>query len=276
MAKYNEEKRNKLLKEATDKNLSYTDSHFHLLAMRDKNIDITNLLQELKNSNYTALDIAVKENDIEERSKIVKDYDNIYLSCGVGPWGTKDIKSHEKSLNIIETNINKYRVKAIGEIGLDYHWDYGESYLQEDLFIKQIELANKYNLPVIIHNRDADDKMKEIINHTNFRTNGIIHCFSSDIEFAKIALDKGFYISFSATITYKKNDELRKALEYVPLERLLLETDSPYLPPQPFRGKFNSPLLIPLVYKEASEIKKVEISDICTNVKKNLLTLLDC
>lgn len=276
MAKYNKEKRNRLLKEATDKNLSYTDSHFHLLAMKEKGTDLTLLLEELKNNNYTALDIAVNENDIEERSLLVKDYNNIYLSCGLGPWGTKDKKAHDKSLNIIETNINKYSVKAIGEIGLDYHWDYGESYLQEDLFIKQIELANKYKLPIIIHNREADDKMKEIIQNTSFSTNGIIHCFSSDTEFAKIALDKGFYISFSATITYKKNDELRKALEYVPLDRLLLETDAPYLPPQPFRGKFNSPLLIPLVYKEAADIKKVEISDICTNAKRNLLNLLDC
>lgn len=276
MAKYNKEKRLKLLQEATIDSLLYTDSHFHALEIMKKGIDINELLSTLDKKDYLALDIGINENDIKDRYELLKNYENIYLTTGIGPWGTKDKDIHSKNISILENNIKNYPIKAIGEIGLDNHWDYGSKELQTDLFIKQIELANSYNLPIVIHNREANEQLSEIIKSHKFTKSGIIHCFSADKDFAKIALDNGFYISFAATITYKKNEELRDALQYIPLDRLLLETDSPYLPPQPFRGKINTPLLIPLVYKQASETKKVDVESISINVRKNLLTLLGC
>jgi len=277
MAKITKEKRLQLLKEATKKNLIYTDTHFHSLEIEKQEIDIKNLLDQMEKMNFIALDIGINENDIENRYNLLKDYKNIYLSAAIGPWGVKDsIEKHDILINTLESNIKNYPIKAIGEIGLDNYWKYGTKELQEDLFIKQIHLANKYNLPIIIHNREADEQMINIIKTTNFNKNGIIHCFSSNLEFAKIALDKDFYISFAGPITYKSNEELRNVLKYVPINKLLIETDSPYLSPTPFRGKTNTPLLIPLIYKEIASIKKITIEDLCLNVKRNLLTLLDC
>lgn len=277
MAKITNEKRLQQLKEATKENLIYTDTHFHSLEIEKKDIDIKNLLNQMKEMNYIALDIGINENDIEKRYNLLKDYKNIYLSTAIGPWGVKDsVAKHDILIEALESNIKKYPIKAIGEIGLDNYWKYGTKELQEDLFIKQIKLANKYNLPIIIHNREADNQISNIIKTTSFKKNGIIHCFSSNLEFAKIALDKDFYISFAGTITYKNNDELRNVLKYVPLNKLLIETDSPYLSPIPFRGKTNTPLLIPLIYQEIASIKKIKIEDLCLNVKRNLLTLLDC
>ncbi len=277
MAKMNKEKRNQILKEATINNLGYVDSHAHLSEIMKKDVDFKSLLEKLKEQNYLILDIAIEANDIKDRYDLLKDYKNIYFSTGVGPWGVKTTKEENSNLiNFLKENINNYPIKAIGEIGLDNYWNYGSPELQEDLFIKQIELANEYNLPTLIHNREADEQTQNIIKNYNFSKNGIIHCFSATKEFAKIALDKGFYISFASTITYKKNEELREILKYIPNDKLLLETDAPYLSPEPFRGKTNTPLLIPLAYKKAAEIRKTSVEEICTNVRRNLLTLLDC
>ncbi len=276
MTKITKEKREKILKEATIEELEYVDSHAHLLKIEQKGIKLNHLINELENNKYTILDIGTNENDIIERYNKLKNCKNIYFSAAVGPWGTKKTKEENSiSVNTIEKNLKDYPIKAIGEIGLDNYWDYGEKELQEDLFIKQIKLANKYNLPIIIHNREADKQMINIIDNIELKKASIIHCFSSDLNFAKFVLDKGFYISFASTITYKKNDDLRSVLEYVPINRLLLETDAPFLSPEPFRGKTNTPLLIPLSYKKVAEIKKVTIQDLAINVKRNLLNLLD-
>ncbi len=277
MAKITKEKKLQILKEATKENLIYTDTHFHSLEIEKKEIDIKNLLDQMEKMSFIALDIGINENDIESRYNLLKDYKNIYLSTAIGPWGVKDsTEKHDALIDTLEANIKNYPIKAIGEIGLDNYWKYGTKELQEDLFIKQIHLANKYNLPIIIHNREADEQIINIIKKISFKKNGIIHCFSSNLEFAKIALDKDFYISFAGPITYKNNEELREVLKYVPINKLLIETDSPYLSPTPFRGKTNTPLLIPLIYQEIASIKKIAIEDLCLNVKRNLLTLLDC
>lgn len=276
MAKLNSEKRNTILKNATIDKVQYVDSHAHLLGIEKKDIDLNKLLETLKENNYIVLDIGTTENDIIERYNKLKNYNNIYYSVAVGPWGVKSTKlEHSKIIESLQDNIINYPIKAIGEIGLDNYWEYGTKELQEDLFIKQINLANDNNLPILIHNREADNQMVEILNSIDLKRKSIIHCFSSDMKFAKFALDKGFSISFASTITYKKNDNLREILEYVPLDRLLLETDAPYLSPEPFRGKTNTPLLIPLSYQRAAEIKKVSVENLAKSVKRNLQDLLD-
>ncbi len=276
MAKMNNEKRNEILKEATLANIQYVDSHAHLLGIEKKDINLNNLLNTMKENNFIVLDIGTTQNDIVERYNKLKNFSNIYYSVAVGPWAVKDKKSeHDTIIKNLQENINNYPIKAIGEIGLDNYWKYGEKELQEDLFIKQINLANDNNLPILIHNREADNQIINILNSIDLKKNSIIHCFSSDMKFAKFALDKGFSISFASTITYKNNNQLREILKYVPLERLLLETDSPYLSPEPFRGKTNTPLLIPLSYKIAAEIKKTTVENLALNVKRNLQSLLD-
>ncbi|MBK5200857.1 MAG: TatD family hydrolase [Spirochaetaceae bacterium] len=284
--KYTKEKRLQILENSTVNNLLYTDTHFHyssMIQISKKNIEeqtseewlekksIENLLNSC---NFQGMDIGTNCDDLELRYRALEKYTNIHLSAGIGPWATDREESIQEQNTILRNNINKYPVSAIGEIGLDNYWHYGTVKLQEELFNTQLDLAEELDLPIIIHSRDADSQMIDILKNREIKKGGIFHCFSSNIELAKVALEKGLLISFAGTITYNKNQELRDTLAIVPLNRLLLETDSPYLPPEPYRGKHNSPSLIPLVYLKASEINKCSIELISKAVSMNFLNLL--
>jgi TatD DNase family protein len=140
----------------------------------------------------------------------------------------------------MESEIIKEEIFAIGEIGLDYYRQNTSVDKQKEFFKKQLLLANKYNLPVLLHIRDAFDDAYEIIKESKV-SKGVVHCFSGDFEIAKKFVDLGFYISFSGTITFLKADKIQEAVKLVPFDRILAETDSPYLSPSPLRGKINYP-----------------------------------
>lgn len=281
--KYTRENRLRILENSTVSNLLYTDTHFHYSSMiqisKENQICEEYLEQEsietLFNScNFQGMDIGTNCDDLETRYKALEKYTNIHLSAGIGPWATDRYESIKEQNSILKENIKKYPISAIGEIGLDNFWHYGTVEAQENLFNTQLDLAEELNLPIIIHSRDADSQMINILNDRELKNGGIFHCFSSSIELANFALKKGLLISFAGPITYNKNQELRDILSTVPLDRLLLETDSPYLPPEPYRGKHNSPFLIPLVYSKASEINKFSIEKISEAVSMNFLNLL--
>ncbi len=280
-------KRLKDLENSIVKDLLYTDTHFHyssiiekrneLLLQKDYNSSpwITSELENLFNSpNFQGMDIGTQYDDLPSRYKTIERYKNIHLSSGVGPWGVDDELEIDKQLEILKSNLSHFPVSAIGEIGLDNYWKFGTPKMQEELFTKQLDIANELHLPIIIHTRDADEQTINILKAREFLYGGIIHCFSGGKELAKVSIEKGLFISFAGPITYKKNEELREILFSTPLNSLLLETDSPYLPPEPFRGKYNSPLLIPLIYEKASEIKNISIQEISTIVSNNFLNLL--
>ncbi len=284
--KYSKTKRLQILENSTVNNLLYTDSHFHYLSMEsigklnsEKSVDeqwmekesITSLLSS---SNFQGMDIGTNCDDLEARYKALEKYSNIHLSAGIGPWATDREESITEQDKILREQLSKYPVSAIGEIGLDNYWNYGTVSKQEELFNSQLDLANELKLPIIIHSRDADKQMIDILNNREFKYGGILHCFSSGKDLAQAALNKGLLISFAGPITYNKNKELRDVLSSIPLDQLLLETDSPYLPPEPFRGKHNSPSLIPLVYERASEVNKFSIQEISSAVARNFSTLL--
>lgn len=272
MAKYSKEKRNKILKESIIENQIYVDSHFHFNGLMEKKVE---RIEEILSSPYfKGMDIGTQCDDLPKRYNALKKYKNIHLSAGIGPWATENKIPLDKQLEIFEDILSKYPVSAIGEIGLDNYWNYGTKEKQTFLFKEQIKLANKFKLPVIIHNREADEQVIDIIINNEFNYSGIIHCFSGSLKMAKIALEKGFYISFAGPITYKKNNNLRDILEKIPEDRLLLETDSPYLPPEPFRGKFNSPDKMPLIYEEASTVRKVSNKSLAKAIERNFSNLL--
>jgi len=166
-----------------------------------------------------------------------------------------------------------YQVDCIGEIGLDFHWNYGTPYRQKELCIIQMELANLRACPVVIHTRDADQAMMEILDSVALPHSGILHCFSSTWELAECALKQGLYLSFAGPITYKNNIRLREILAKVPLNRLLLETDSPYLAPVPYRGKINTPHHMVEIYNEAARIKEISVTELAATIKTNFATL---
>lgn len=276
------------LDNATVKDLIYTDTHFHYSGIIEKCNDLINkedntsnpwitknaITDLLTSKNFQGMDIGTQYDDLPIRYKTMEQYRNIHISSGIGPWSVDRELEIDNQLKIFKNNIMNYPISAIGEIGLDYYWKFGTPQKQEELFIKQLDIANDLKLPIIIHSRDADEQTINIIKNREFPFGGIIHCFSGNEKLAKQAIKSNLLISFAGPITYKKNEELREILKIVPTKSLLLETDSPYLPPEPFRGKYNSPYLIPLIYEKASEIKNISIQEISKIVSNNFLNLL--
>ena len=195
--------------------------------------------------------------------EIAEKYNNIYATVGIHPHESKDVS--EKYLSKIEHYSNHQKVVAIGEIGLDYYYNFSDSKIQKSVFLEQLKLAKKLNLPSVIHCRDAYEDLLEIIIESE-HNKGVIHCFSGDLEFANKIINLGYYISFTGMITFVK--ELEDVIKNISLNHILIETDSPYLAPVPYRGKINEPAYVEKVAEKIAEIKNLsaqEVIDITTN-----------
>lgn len=213
------------------------DSHFHYLSMleKDKNASLA--------PDLVGLEIGLDGGDMHKRIEKIGKNRNIFLSVGAGPWvlDRSDFVSIDHELYLLENDIKKYGADAIGEIGFDNYWNYGTKERQQELFIKQIQLARKYNIPVSIHSRDANKELLDACKKGYVDEKTIMHCFSSDKDVLKHLLDKGAYISFTGNVTYKSNSIIKESAIFTPLEKILVETDSPYLSPVAMRGKPNRP-----------------------------------
>ena len=259
------------------------DTHFHGLIMEKKGIDSKTVLQEAFDSGLEyAIDIGIQTEDIERRFKLLSGFNNILFAAGNFPSEVeKDsiqnlIMELEKNITAKNSlNQNSKTISAIGEIGLDWHWNYGTKKLQIELFEAQIELANKYKLPVLIHNREADKEIIEALKTTPPAAGGILHCFSSDYQTAVKFLDLGLSISFAGNVTYKKNINLREVAAQIPEKSIFVETDSPYLSPQKVRGKTNHPGHIGFTYETIAECRKTPIDKFIISVKDNFLKLFN-
>lgn len=243
------------------------DSHFHYTSItsKDKNYKLP--------SDLIGIDIAIKAGDTEERIKAL-DRDDIFISSGSGPWvlDYPEFVSIEEEIARLKAEIELFNSDAIGECGFDNHWNYGTKEKQEELFLREAELTKLFDRALIVHTRDADEEIEKCLNKLGDRV--IMHCFSSDCALMKKALDAGAYISFSANITYKGNDIIREAVKYCPLDRLLYETDSPYLPPRKERGKINTPEKTEITLSTISEIKNEDSELIKENAIENLYRVL--
>lgn len=214
------------------------DSHTHILEMEKKGLTVVEVLKNCFNSGLlSALDTAVNEKEFNKRLKYKEMFPRLFFTAGVHPSSVHDIN---EQISIVEKQLNNEHVVAVGETGLDFHWDTVPADIQKEMFRRHIDLSRKHKLPLIVHNRLADKEILELLNSEKAE-NGVIHCFSSDIHFAKKFIDLGFYISFAGNITYKKSEDIRKAAAGIPFDRILVETDAPYLSPQKFRGKPNHP-----------------------------------
>ena len=243
------------------------DTHAHILDCYYDNIDeLTNLLKE-KNIIY----VLNASSDYSEALEIIdksKKYDFLLPVIGIHPESVDEIDK----LDQIEKLIKNNKVYAVGEIGLDYHWVKDNKDKQKELFIKQIELANKYNLPIVVHTRDSISDVLEIIKEHKCR--GVMHCFSGSYEMAKEFIKYGFKLGIGGVLTFK-NSKLHEVIEKIDIENIVLETDSPYLSPEPFRGKQNNPSNIYYVAKKIAEIKNISIEKILEITSNNAINLFD-
>lgn len=251
------------------------DSHFHLLAMQAKGIDLTHILTTMEQLDMQGIDIGISATDLAQRAILLKDYPFIHLSSGIGPWGVERGQPPlQQQLENLHASLSQHKVCAIGEIGLDNHWGYGTQKSQADLFALQMDLAEQLGLPIIIHSREADKQMIDMLQGRSFSQRGIMHCYQGSHALAKLAIDKGMFISFAGPLTYKSNNEMREIFKAVPAGHLLLETDSPYLSPVPHRGKLNTPLNMVHIYQYAATIRKTSMEELIDQIKANFSLFL--
>lgn len=245
----------------------YFDSHCHLDDERFKE-DLPEIIQKMKSANVKyCLSLGTDVRSSKENISIAETYDMVYAACGVHPHQAQEVE--ESFLSDIETLLSHPKVKALGEIGLDYYYDFSPREKQKMVLRSQIELAYQKKTPIVLHVREAHGDMIDTLKTLkNKLPGGVIHSFSGSKESAKIYLDMGFYISFTGAVTFKNASKLLEVAKFVPLDRLLIETDSPYLAPVPYRGKRNDPSYVFLVCEKQAELhgvsseKMAEISSV--------------
>ena len=192
---------------------------------------------------------------------LAKQYDFIYAAAGVHPEETAEL--NEENFAWLCEQMKQEKVVAVGEIGLDYHWDEPERKIQKVWFERQIALARQVSLPMIIHSRDAAQDTLDIMKVCKAEeAGGVIHCFSYGVEMAREYLNMGFYIGIGGVLTFKNAKKLKEVAKYVPLDRILLETDCPYMAPEPHRGKRNSSIYLPYVAETLATIKGVDVEEV--------------
>jgi TatD DNase family protein len=213
--------------------------------------------------------------EIKRAVEIAESYDNVYASVGVHPHDAKEYDEQAEK-HLIDLVKSSQKVIAWGEIGLDYYYEHSPRDIQREVFIKQIRVARELDLPIIIHSRDADDETVEILteecSHENFR-GGIMHCFGGTPEMAESLMEIGFLISFAGNVTFKKAENLREAARIVPLDKLLIETDCPFLSPIPFRGKRNEPKFVIETAKFMAELYEIDLEVLAEATTRNFLGL---
>lgn len=201
--------------------------------------------------------------------ELMNRYEFIYGALGLHPNEVTSVDEEEYRWMCDEIRSNK-KVRAVGEIGLDYYWNEPEPAIQKQWFERQIELARKEHKPMIIHSRDAARDTYDMMHALSCDAiGGVIHCFSYTVEEARKYLAMGFYLGIGGVVTFKNGKKLKEVVEYSPLEYLLLETDCPYLAPEPFRGKRNSSLYIPYVVKEIAAIKGITEEEVIRKTNEN-------
>ena len=253
-----------------DTHVHYDDDAF--------NEDRDELIKSLPENGIGAfVNVCADYDSIEKVLSIAKKYKFAYAALGIHPSDVQDM--NEKKLEYIEKMASKKnsKVVAIGEIGLDYHYPEPSREIQKKWFIAQIELAQRLGKPVVIHSRDAAEDTQFILDRYDFRKlGGIVHCFSYSAALALHYIERGFYIGIGGVITFKNGRKLKEVVNMIPLERIVLETDCPYLAPEPYRGQRNSSLYLPWILRTVANLKGVsedEVERITTENAKKVYSL---
>jgi TatD DNase family protein len=257
--------------------MSFIDSHCHLDGP-EYDADRTQVIERARAAGVTPL-LNVGTGDPRsgafERAVALADQDSeVYAAVGVHPHDAKlyDPEAEDRLITLVKTH---RRVVAWGEVGLDYHYDHSPRDIQRAVFRRQLQVARTLNLPVIIHAREADDDTISILGETPWGDDraGVMHCFGGSLEMARRAIDLGFFISFSGTLTFKKADDLRNTAEKLPLDRLMVETDCPYLSPVPYRGRRNEPAHVIETGRRLAEIHQKSIDEVARITNANFKRL---
>ena len=247
----------------------YIDTHCHL-SVEDYD-DIDKVIEENKNASVDKIVVSgCSRESIEEVMNLKDKYDMVYVTIGYHPEYADTVT--ESDLDYLKSLLGEKKVVGIGEIGLDYHYTKDNKDKQIWLFEEQLKIAEEFNLPVVIHSRDAT--MDTINTLKKYKVKGIIHCFSGSLETANIYISMGFLLGIGGVVTFK-NSKLKDVVKEVPLESIVLETDSPYLAPVPFRGKINSSKYLEFIANFIADIKNISVDELAEITSRNASSLFD-
>lgn len=253
-----------------DGDYMFIDTHMHI--GEDFGVNPDQYVENANNKNVKLLIASFCEKtDLELSTYYVNKYNSLYACVGYHPEIANDVceEDYEKLENIIKNN---KKIVAIGEIGLDYYWNKDNKDRQREVFRRQLELAEKLNMPVVIHTRDAIGETYEILKE--YKVRGVLHCFSGSKEMAHKFIDLGFLLGIGGVLTFK-NSKLYEVLEDISLDNIVLETDSPYMAPEPVRGTTNESANIPYIAEKVSLIKKIDVAKVAEITTKNACCLFD-
>lgn len=244
------------------------DTHVHLNAEQYVN-DLDEVIERARENGIEKMVvIGCDRPTIERTMELIDEHEDIY---GVIGWHPVDaIDCTDEDLEWIEQLSKHEKIVGIGEMGLDYHWDKSPKDVQKDLFKKQIELAKRVNLPIIIHNREATEDCVAILKEMHAEEiGGIMHAFSGDESVADEIIDMNFYVSLGGPVTFKNAQLPKDIAVHVPIDRLLVETDAPYLTPHPYRGKRNEPAYVKLVAEKIAELRQISYEELAQTTSEN-------
>lgn len=254
--------------------MEFFDSHAHYNDERfEENRD--ELIKEIYSEGITKIVNAGYSLESSKKAiEIADNYDFMYTTAGISPNDIDDFK--EEHLEEIEELAKKKKVVAIGEIGLDYHWNTENKDLQKHIFISQIKIANELKLPIVIHTREAIyDTLDILKNQIKCEKNGVFHCCPLNVDLVREGLKLGFYISFAGPITFKNSKNADEIIKMVPLDRILIETDSPYLSPEPLRGKRNDSRNVKYMAQKIADVKGISLEEVARETYNNAKNIFE-
>ncbi len=248
----------------------FIETHCHLDYL--KALPLEEIRAKIKEAGITkVITIGVDPLNLDKVRELSMTYEEIYYTQGIHPHDAKE--ATEVEFEKISTRSIEKKMVAVGEIGLDYHYNNSPPEIQRTVFEKQLQLAVDYDLPVVIHTRDADEDTKAILKNfsSKLKRKGVVHSFTSSRELAEFVLGEGFYLGFNGIITFKKAENVQEVVKITPAEQILFETDSPFLTPVPHRGKENAPYFLPFVASKIAELKNLDLENLKRQVYTNSL-----
>lgn len=241
------------------------DTHAHIDMIEEPIMTILSEMQEL--GVKKVIIPSVEEKTMDKVLDLAEKNDNIYAMIGIYPTEAKTYSKEIEDKMLLRAKSSK--VVAVGEIGLDYYWDKSFCDLQKEIFAKQIKLANSLNLPIVVHDREAHKDTFEVLKEFNQGSKVLFHCFSGSVEFMRECVREGWYIALGGVVTFKNAVKMKEVALEVPLDKLVLETDSPYLTPVPYRGKTNKPAYVKYVAEEIAKIRNMQVEELIDITTRN-------
>ena len=242
------------------------DTHSHVDMLEE--ISVENAIKNAKDAGVKKILVpCASPKDLDKIYELVTGYEELYGLLGVHPSEVKDWD--DSIISKIKEYSKSEKIAGIGEIGLDYYWDKSFNDLQKEVFIKQIKLANELNLPICVHDREAHKDSFYILKEYNKTSKVVMHCFSGSVEFARECIKEGWYLALGGVVTFKNAVKMKEVAADIPLDRLLLETDAPYLTPVPYRGKEYQPAYVKFVAEEIAKLRGITFEEVAAVTSSN-------